>query len=125
MVKGKVGKFYQEICSEWVQLHIITVIINLKEPLLLLSIMINTIICIIMSTITSTIKVAEEEGQKFGRRVEVLEYSLQQLQVFIMTIKMLNDVFAQKEEESSSADLLISELLLPKTSTASLGSLAP
>ena len=123
-VKGKVGKFYQEICSEWVQLHIIIVIINLKEPLLL-SIMINTIICIIMSTITSTIKVAEEEGQKFGRRVEVLEYSLQQLQVFIMTIKMLNDVFAQKEEESSSADLLISELLLPKTSTASLGSLAP
>ena len=125
MVEGKVGKFYQEICSEWVQLHIIIVIINLKEPLLLLSIMINTIICIIMSTITSTIKVAEEEGQKFGRRVEVLEYSLQQLQVFIMTIKMLNDVFAQKEEESSSADLLISELLLPKTSTASLGSLAP
>ena len=124
MVEGKVGKFYQEICSEWVQLHIIIVIINLKEPLLL-SIMINTIICIIMSTITSTIKVAEEEGQKFGRRVEVLEYSLQQLQVFIMTIKMLNDVFAQKEEESSSADLLISELLLPKTSTASLGSLAP
>ena len=43
---------------------------------------INTIICIIMSITTSTIlKVAEKEGEKFGRRVEVLEYSLQQLQV--------------------------------------------
>ena len=69
---------------------IITITITIKVAELSLSsssTMINTIICITMSPITSTIlKVAEKEGQKFGRRIEVLEYSLQQLQVFTLMI---------------------------------------